>query len=120
MASHAEWKSYDNNNTDTDVFYIDYSRIKTEGRYKSMWYLDDTKSPKTDSSGKQFKSSVTKSIIDCQGSRLQTVAIYRYSEQMGNGEVILSNSRPLEESQWIFPPPGSIFDGHITIACGSK
>jgi hypothetical protein len=118
MTVHAEWKFH----TITDPYdiYIDFSRIKTEGRYKSMWELNDEKSPQTDSSGKQYKSSVTKSVFDCQASRRQLVALYLYSGQMGMGEVVYSGSYQIQESDWKYPPPNSIGEGSINIACGKK
>jgi len=119
MTAHAEWKSY--NYTDTYEAYIDYSRIRTEGQYKSTWDLIDYKSPQTDASGKQFKSAALKNIIDCQASRRQLVAIYQYSEQMGKGKVVSSgNSSQIIESDWKYPPPNSIGDNLIQIACGRK
>ena len=118
MTAHAEWTYF--NYTDTANFYIDYSRIKTEGRYKSMWDLTDLKSPKTDSSGKQYKSSIAKRVVDCQGSRAQSVALYFYSEQMGKGEVVWSKNYQIAESDWEYPPPNSIADVLTNIACGRK
>ena len=118
MTAHAEWKFFDY--TDRITSYVDYSRIKTEGRYKSLWDLKDFKSPDTDSSGKQYKSSVAKFIIDCQASKMQIVALYYYSEQMSKGEVILSKSFTIDESDWSYPPPNSINEGYIKTACGRK
>jgi len=118
MSAHAEWKYY--NQTDTDIYYIDYSRIKAEGKYKSMWYLDDFKSPRTDSSGKQYKSTITKRVFDCYGSRTQIVAIYAYFEQMGNGQLVVSETSQIKESTWEYPPPSSVMDGLINIACATN
>jgi hypothetical protein len=115
MSAHGEWKfdfGYDNYDS-----YIDYSRIKTEGRYKSMWDLEDLKSPKTGSSGKVHKSSISKSLIDCQSSRIYLIAIYYYSEQMGKGGVVDSANYQIKESDWKYPPPNSLGEGFIKIAC---
>ena len=98
MTANAQWKLQSEN--DTNTYYIDYSRIKTEGKYKSMWYLNNQKSPQTNSSGQQYKSTMSKIIIDCQASRMQQVALFNYSEQMGDGVIIWSNSRSLQESEW--------------------
>ena len=118
MTAHAEWAYF--NYSDTATHYIDYSRTKTEGRYKSMWVLADLKSPKIEAFGKQYKSQVTKDIIDCQGSRIQSVGLYFYSEQMGKGEIVWSNSRSIQESEWTFPPPNSINEALIKAACVQK
>jgi hypothetical protein len=118
MTAHAEWK-YDAS-SDTFDSYIDYSRIKTEGRYKSIWTLWDFKSLQTDSSGKQSKSSVIKRIVDCQGTRHQSVAFYYYSEQMGQGAVVFSTNLSFSEANWISPPPNSFNEGYIKIACGRR
>jgi len=117
MTAHAEWKYFDStNNYDS---YIDYSRIKTEGRYKSMWGLTDYNSPKT-FEGKQYKSTIAKTVIDCQSSRSQIVAIFDYSEQMGNGKIVYSSNYQILESDWKYRPPNSIGDVLINIACGRK
>jgi hypothetical protein len=118
MTAQAEWKFFAENNFNSG--YIDYSRINTEGKYKSLWYLFDFKSPDTNSSGKQYKSTVAKSIVDCQASKYQDVAIYQYSGHMGLGEVVISRSRPITESEWSYPPPNSFADMVINIACGRK
>ena len=106
MTAHAQW-AYDGS-TDNFDNYIDYSRIRTEGLYKSMWVLRDYKSPQTNASGKQHKSSVSKAVYDCQRSRTQLVALYFYSEQMGNGEVVDRQNWQILESDWRYPPPNSI------------
>jgi len=118
MTAHAQWKYY--KSTDTFDSYIDYSRIKTEGGYKSIWELSDNKSPQTNYSGKKFKSAVTKYVIDCQASRSQIVAIFHYSEQMGKGEVLYSQSVLVAESDWKYSPPNSVGDSFVNIACATN
>jgi hypothetical protein len=118
MTAYAEWKFYDG--TDSTDAYIDYSKIKIEGRYKSMWVLWNIISPEANNSGKQFKSEVRKEIIDCQTSRTQTVALYNYSEQMGKGEIVYSANVQIKQSNWSNPPPNSFAEGYINIACGRK
>ena len=118
MTAHADWK-YNNSNNMGDA-YIDYSRIKNEGKYKSLWNLFDLNSTETNSSGKQYKSMVLKKVIDCQFSRTQIVALYCYSEKMGKGEVVVSENYQIQESEWQYPPPNSISEGSINIACGKK
>jgi hypothetical protein len=118
MTAHAEWKPF--GGTDNYDAYIDYSRIKTEGRHKSIWDLADFKSSQTNSLGKQYKSSIRKNLIDCQASRSQTVARFDYPEQMGSGALVSSANFQLLESNWENFPPNSIGDGLINIACGRK
>jgi hypothetical protein len=105
---------------DTYASYIDYSRIKTEGCYKSMWVLTDLKVTKTNPFGKQYKSFVSKNLIDCQGSRYQITAFYDYTEQMSGGEVVYSTNYQIKESDWKYPPPNSIGDKLINKACDRK
>jgi hypothetical protein len=118
MTAHAQWK-YDGGSDSFDS-YIDYSRIKTEGRYKSMWYMADFKAPQTNSSGKMYKSTVAKRVVDCQASRTQIVVLYQYSEQMGRGALVVSANYAIEESDWQYPPPNSFNDGYIKIACATN
>jgi len=113
-----QWKY--NDFTDNDTYYIDYSRIKTEGRYKSLWYLRDPKTPQTNGSGKQYKSSAVKVLIDCQGSRTQIIAIFQYKEQMGGGAVVDSYNFKMKETEWENTPPNSINDGFIKAACAQN
>jgi hypothetical protein len=115
ITAHAEWKL--DGQADTFKAYIDYSRIKTEGQYISMWVLYDFNSPKSSSSGNQYLSETWKKVIDCQGSRLQSVAKYFYSEQMGKGAVVDSGNYQIKESDWQNPPPNSFNEGFIKIAC---
>ena len=121
MTAHAEWKYVTSttnlpNNFDS---YIDYSRIRTEGRYKSMWTLANFSSPVT-TSNRTYNSRVVKWMIDCQGRRTQPIAHYDYSEQMSNGQVVDSENFPIIESGWQNPPPNSVGDGYVNIACGRK
>lgn len=120
MSAHAEWQYF--GNTDIATFYIDYSRIKTEGRYKSMWHLVDLKSPQTALTGKQYKSYILKNLVDCQGPRFQKVAVYNYSEQMSKGEVVWSHNFQIVESDWgwEYPPPNSIYDDLMNTTCSRK
>jgi len=114
MTAHAEWKYHDSRE-DYDS-YVDYSKIKTEGRYKSMWVLTDFKSLQTDSAI-QYKSMVRKVFIDCQGSRYQVIAYYRYSMQMTKGDTLDSDIYQFKESNWRYGVPNSIGDGYIQVAC---
>ena len=117
MTANAEWKLF--GGSDTYDTYIDYSRIRTEGRYKSTWSLSDYKSPNT-FTGKQYKSMVFKVLIDCQSSRNHVVDVYFYSEQMGKGEIIYSTNNQIKESGWKSPPPNSIGDDLIKTVCKRK
>ena len=118
MTVHAEWKFF--GDSDISVHYLDYSRMQTEGPYKSIWDLIDYKKTESTSSGKQFKSSVAKNLIDCKASRIYPVAVYTYSEQMGKGEVVYSTNFQIQESMWVYPPPSSVYEGYIKIVCGLK
>jgi len=118
MTANAQW-NFSHSSDNTSV-YIDYSRIRTEGRYKSLWHLNDYKLPHTNGLGKQFKSDIAKRIVDCQASRSHLVALYHYSEQMGGGAVVFSANYQIIESDWDYPPPNSIGDSLINIACGRK
>jgi hypothetical protein len=120
MTAHADWKYFGGHSYNTYDSYIDDSRIQTEGRYKSSWYLIDYKSPRTDTSGKQYKSDVLRWVVDCQGSKSQIVAFYNYSEQMGKGALVSSGNGPLQESNWSYHPPNSHGDSIIKVACGRK
>jgi hypothetical protein len=115
MTASAEWKfDFDGY---INKFYIDYSRITNEGQYKSILSLRDLESPDTDdSSGKQFKSAVTKYFIDCKSSRWSPVAVYKYSEQMGKGKLIASETYSLGELRW-FNSPIEFGERLIKVAC---
>jgi hypothetical protein len=114
-----QWKYNDSDYIYSFDSYIDYSKIKTEGQYKSIYELRDYKSLQT-SSAKPYKSRILKQIIDCKSSRNQLIALYEYSEKMGNGEIVDSIIRPFKDSDWNYPPPNSISDGLIKKVCGRK
>jgi hypothetical protein len=113
MTAHAQWK-YSGSSDNSDS-YIDYSRIKIEGQYKSVWALENFVKPQTNHLGNEYKSEASKLIIDCQSSRLQIVAFYDYSEQMSNGVMVGSYDSKFQESRWY--KPNSIEQEHIKIAC---
>jgi len=115
MTANAQWK-YD---TSYDTFdsYIDSSRISTEGGYKSILELHNLKLPQSHHSRQQHKSSTLKSMVDCQSLRIQIVAIYHYSEEMGKGNEIYSASYPINESDWKYPAPNGSGDKLIKLAC---
>ena len=118
VTAHAEWKfTGGNDNYDN---YVDFLRIKTEGRYKSIWHLFDYKSVRKDSKNHEYKSKVRKLIMDCQSSKFQVVAFYNYSGEMGNGFVVDSSSFQIVESDWIYPAPDTIGDDLTNIACNRK
>jgi len=113
----AEWTKVGESNK--LYFYIDFSKIKKENQYISIWDLSDYKIPQT-LNGKQFKSRIIKNVVDCNMSRNQTVAFYDYFEQMGKGEVVSSKSFSIRESDWDYPPPNSFRETAINIACERK
>jgi len=118
MTAHAEWK-YEITD-DTSKGYIDYSRIKTEGPYKSIWILYDYKPPLLNYLGKQYKSVASKRMIDCQASKQLAVAIYYFSEQMGKGNVVDSVNYQINESNWKIAPPNSFNEKFIDVACATN
>ncbi len=59
-------------------------------------------------------------MVDCQGSRIQIVAIYHYSEQMGNGNEIYSASYPIKESDWYYPPLNSLSEKSLKVVCATN
>ena len=62
MTADAEWKLIGLSEKKY-VSYIDSSRIRTEGQYKSVWYLWDYISPQTEASGKPYISTGAKLLL---------------------------------------------------------
>lgn len=130
MTANAEWK-FDSSSTNTSNnfnIYIDYSRITTEGKYKSIWTLLDFRYsqpnlPNFDDPNnleKEYKSSAQKRMVDCQASKLRTVAIYEYSEQMGKGKVVRSYDVLIKEYDWQIASADSFNERLINIACATN
>ena len=111
----AEWQAY--SQTSDGFFYIDLTRIKDEGIYRSAWDLMDFKILQPDGSNKSYKSQVSKKIVDCKNSRFAIGALYNYSEQMGKGELVNWGNYQIKESEWASPPPNSAAESMIKIAC---
>jgi hypothetical protein len=94
-----EWKKLAEN-TNGDIIYIDFERIKQEGGYVYWWHLIDLVEPLEGSmSVKAYRQG------DCNEFCYKSSNVSFYSEPMGEGDMIETFSEPDED--WTYPSPES-------------
>ncbi len=111
----AEWTGVGEN--DDSIQYVDRATIRRNGNLVKMWDLRDFKTVQTDS-GDSFLSSKAQNEYDCKEERSRILAFSWFSGQMGNGNVVYSNSET--SMKWSPIGPGSIGEIKWKVACGKK
>ena len=96
--------------------YYDPTRIESySGIYQSIWGLNDYNAIQENRRVKKsYRSSVARWVVDCSRKEIKEIGAFWYSENMGKGELVDSNTR-----QGIFEsaPPNSALDTIINLAC---
>ena len=113
-AARAEWT--DVGESDRFITYVDSATIRRNGNFVKMWDLMDYKTMQT-VADVSFLSSKTQQEYDCKEERSRLLAFSWFSGQMGNGNVVLSDSEP---DKWKPIQPESFGEIKWKIACGKK
>ncbi len=109
----ADWSLVDESADGSAAIYTDFDTIqKTEDKVK-MWSLGDFKKVK-EFSGIEFLSSKYQKEYDCKRERARLLAITLFSSNVGEGQVVYSNSDP---DDWESISPGSVAKTLWEIAC---
>ncbi|PTQ88229.1 hypothetical protein C8R30_1561 [Nitrosomonas nitrosa] len=109
----ADWSLVDKSADDSVTIYIDYDAIQeTEGTVK-MWSLGDFKAAK-EFGGIEFLSSKYQKEYDCKQEQARMLAFTLFSSNMGEGQVVYSNSDP---DNWEPISPGSVSQTLLETAC---
>ena len=96
--------------------YYDPATVSQAGNMVKMWDLFDFKAAKV-VDGKPFMSAKSQFEYDCMEQRMRSLHTSGYSGNMGAGEVVFSNSNPLE---WRPIRPGAIGAKLMELACGKR
>jgi hypothetical protein len=110
----ADWSLVDKSADGSAAIYIDIDTTqKTEDKVK-MWSLGDFKTVK-EFSEIQFLSSKYQKEYDCKQERARMLAFTLFSSNMGEGQVVYSNSDP---DEWEPVASESVAKTLWEIACG--
>ena len=112
----AEWTTV-GGNTDL-ISYIDFGTIKRKDNKVKMWSLIDLKTVHEFSGGERYLSGMMRSEYDCEEETMRMLDVYYYSENMREGEVVVSNTNITNEATSVRPE--SIEEIFFKIACDKK
>jgi len=99
--------------------YYDPNRIESYSRvYQSIWSLMDYKTTQQRQGMKApFRSNVSRWTVDCSTKESRIISGFWYSENMGKGDLVESESTPGSFSS---SPPNSPSETLINLACAKK
>ena len=112
----AEWTTV-GGGTDL-ISYIDFGTIKRKDNKVKMWSLIDLKTVHEFSGGERYLSGMMRSEYDCEEETMRMLDVYYYSENMREGEVVVSNTNITNEATSV--RPDSIEETFFKIACDKK
>ena len=115
----AGWIAVSVNETVGVTAYAGPATIRRAGDMVKMWDLLDLKTAQQGSGNlrNSYLSSKTQHEYDCKEKRVRQLYFSWHSGNMGNGELVFSNSEPVP---WNPVSPGSILEYLWKIACGKR
>ena len=113
---YAEWVVVGGDDEIGMTVYMETDTIRREGDLVKVWELLDYKTTQTEV-GISHLSVKVQFEYDCAEERHRVLAIRQYSNNMGRGKVVLSNS---DEDKWIPVAPETIEQSLWTVACSNK
>ena len=96
--------------------YANPTTILRDGDTVKMWYLYDFKTLQ-EGAGDKFMSSTFQAEYDCKEAKSRILAYTWYSEKMGGGNVIYTETAPAE---WKPVFPDSVEEAVFKYACGKR
>ena len=87
--------------SDGTTYYLDGDSVKKNGGYVYHWEMEDLLKP--DNYGIMSVRRYTQS--DCEVNRYKYLSLYVFKQPMGRGN---SQTIPLPNSEWKYPPSGSV------------
>ena len=107
----AEWVSTGFN--DRVRFYVDPSTIRTDGNFRKVWQLQDSKQQ-----NKEGELSYRhRSEYDCKQERHRFLSLSAHNSSMAEGDILRSSASP---TPWEDIPPGSVAEDTLKMICGSN
>jgi len=113
--AYAEWVLFDENDRGMST-YVDPDTIRRKGDMVKVWALTDYTIIRT-VAGQSLLSSKHLNEFDCAGERIRLLAFSNFSDNMGSGKLVFSNS---DEQQWEPIEPGSVGQTLWKVACSKK
>jgi hypothetical protein len=111
----AEWmRLTSSEDTGDTTLYGDPETNRRKGDLVKAWFLIDEKTKRT-VAGQSHLSSKHLYEFDCAEERMRLLAVSNFSDNMGRGKVVFSNS---DEQKWEPVQPGSVGQGLWGLACG--
>jgi hypothetical protein len=110
----AGWAKVGSNENAT--IYVDAATIQRTGNMARMWQLIDFKTTKKDM-GEAYLSTKDQNEYDCNEKKLRRRAFSEHSKNMGDGEVVYSDSFT---SKWKLVTPESGIQVLWETACGKR
>jgi hypothetical protein len=96
--------------------YANPATIIRDGDIVKVWYLYDFKNVQ-EGAGDRYMSSTFQGEYDCKEVKGRVLAYTWYSENMGGGNVIYTETSP---ANWSPVFPGSVEEAVLKYACGKK
>ena len=105
--SFGEWTEV--NETDGNIFYVDFERIRKVDGYVYYWMLADLLKP----TKQGILSSKTYNQADCKLFRFEVLSFSHHKEPMGGGA---GNVNTLKQD-WVYPTPNSVGESILKKVC---
>lgn len=98
-------------------FYIDQCTLKSLGKYRAMWSLNNYVLSQTNTIGRSYLSSKYRRVYDCANDRTAIISLSQFEKDSGEGVIV--NSVSIKESDWDFEDvlPNSIGAKELREAC---
>jgi hypothetical protein len=115
VSSHAAAEWVEVGRSESATTYADPASIRKADNMVTMWMLSDFKAVQARPYGTPYMSQKTQQEYDCKEERARIVYFLRYSENMGGGEVVYTESDP---DAWKPVPPDGTNEVLWKFACG--
>ena len=116
-SANAEWTYVGRSSDGNPTIYADLATIRKSGSIVKMWTMSDYNIVQKSSNGKQYLSAKTQDEYDCKEETSGILAFTTFSENMGNGNPISSDSGPANKKPI---SPESLIEAIWKIACAKN
>ena len=113
---YAEWVAV-HNGKDGMTVYVNPDTIRRKVEMVTMWVLVDHMNAQETVGNQSYLSTKEKHEYDCDGERGRTLTFTDFSDHMGNGKVVYSDS---ETDKWDFIAADSLGQTLWKFACTKK
>jgi Surface-adhesin protein E len=112
--AYAEWEKVTDDTENTP--YVDSDTIRRKGNLVKMWELRDYTNIRTVEAGSLLSVKALNE-YDCAEERQRVLALVEYSNNMGRGKLVYTDSITGEWSQIV---PETVGQTMLKLACGNK